>query len=70
MPEYVNHVKQQTGEVIGYVAEWHTHPLGMEGLSSIDEDTIESLIKINRRVPIPTSAVIVTKEKILPYIFE
>ncbi|UEG49364.1 ThiF family adenylyltransferase [Ferruginibacter lapsinanis] len=70
LPEQVEYIKQKTGQVIGYVGEWHTHPMDLESLSCRDKQTIEELITINRTTPIPTCAVIVTNEKILPFIFE
>jgi integrative and conjugative element protein (TIGR02256 family) len=69
LPEQVNEIKRQTGQIIGYVGEWHTHPMNLEWLSSTDHDTIKKLQKINRRVPIPTLALIVTNVKVLPYVF-
>lgn len=59
-----------TGRVIGYVGEWHTHPMNLESLSGRDEETIKELREINRKTPIPTCAIIVTPKKILPFVFE
>ncbi len=70
LPDEIDIIKKKTGNVIGYVGEWHTHPMNLESLSSRDSETIAKLIPINNQTPIPTCAVIVTKEKILPYIFE
>jgi len=70
LPQYVNQIKEQTGEVIGYVGEWHTHPMQLERLSGIDIETIRKLNKINIKIPIPTLSLVVTKDKILPFVFE
>lgn len=70
LPEYVNNIRHSTGEVIGYIGEWHTHPMNLEKLSERDLVTIEELKNINMKVPIPTCAIIVTNSKILPFIFD
>ena len=60
----------KTGEVIGYIGEWHTHPMNLETLSGTDLNTIELLKEINKKTPIPTCAIIITQTKILPFIYE
>lgn len=70
LPEEIDSIKERTGNVIGYIGEWHTHPMNLQCLSGRDQKTIAELILVNRKEPIPTCAVIVTREKLLPYIFE
>lgn len=70
LPDLINTIKHETGGVIGYIGEWHTHPMDLDRLSTRDENTIEELIEINRRTPIPTCAIIVTNGKVLPFVFE
>lgn len=70
LPEAINYIKAQTGEVIGYIGEWHTHPMDLKRLSGQDLQTVKSLKAINAQTPIPTCAVIVTPDQILPYVFE
>lgn len=70
LPEMVDCIKAVTGQVIGYVGEWHSHPMELERLSSTDMETVSLLQKYNRRVPIPTLSLIVTNNKILPFVFE
>lgn len=70
MPALVDEIKEKTGGMVGYIGEWHTHPMDLERLSGIDRKTIEDLQAINRRVPIPTLAVIVTTNKVLPFVFK
>lgn len=69
MPALVDEIKEKTGDMVGYIGEWHTHPMNLERLSSIDRKTIGDLKVINRRVPIPTLAVIVTTSQVLPFVF-
>ena len=70
LPKQIDDIKQQTGEVIGYIGEWHTHPMNLETLSGTDLNTIKILNTINKKTPIPTCAIIVTQTKILPFIYE
>jgi hypothetical protein len=70
LPRQVDLIKEKTGQVIGYVGEWHTHPMNLEQLSPTDKATIVELRVMNRKVPIPTLAIIVTANKILPFVFE
>ncbi|PZR05033.1 MAG: hypothetical protein DI539_25215 [Flavobacterium psychrophilum] len=70
LPAKVDKIKQHTGGIIGYVGEWHTHPMDLEQLSARDKATIEDLKAINKKIPIPTLAIIVTTTKILPFVFE
>jgi hypothetical protein len=41
LPESIDLVKQKTGELIGYIGEWHSHPMDLERLSVTDITTIE-----------------------------
>jgi len=70
LPEFINEIKYNTGEVIGYIGEWHTHPMNLERLSDQDMATIERLKILNQKTPIPTCAVIVTPSKIIPFVYE
>jgi hypothetical protein len=70
LPELVNEVKYNTGEIIGYIGEWHTHPMNLESLSGQDMQTIGQLQTINRKTPIPTCAVIVTPSKVIPFVYD
>ena len=70
LPEEVDYIKRTTGNLIGYVGEWHTHPMGLDKMSSIDIEAVEKLKPINRRVPLPTFIGILSKKKFLPFVFE
>lgn len=70
LPEYVDDVKYNTGEIIGYIGEWHTHPMNLESLSGQDMKTIAQLQDINKKTPIPTCAVIITPSKVIPFVYE
>lgn len=70
LPAEIDEIKRKTGEVIGYIGEWHTHPMNLKGLSTKDEKTIAELRVLNRTVPIPTCALIVTPDELLVYVYE
>lgn len=70
LPELVDQIKYNTGEIIGYIGEWHTHPMNLEKLSGQDIKTIGQLQAINKKTPIPTCAVIVTPSKVIPFVYE
>jgi hypothetical protein len=70
LPQAIDTIKKDTGGVIGYIGEWHTHPMDLENLSGTDKDTVEKLVAINNSIPIPTLALIVTTTKLLPFVFE
>lgn len=70
LPDEIDEIKRQTGDVIGYVGEWHTHPMNLKRLSQRDLDTIAELKELNAKVPIPTCAVIITTDEILAFIYE
>ncbi|HWB27615.1 MAG TPA: Mov34/MPN/PAD-1 family protein [Chitinophagaceae bacterium] len=70
LPAAVNKVRSETGDMVGYIGEWHSHPMDLEALSGKDKKTIEELLPLNQKVPIPTCSVIATNHKILPFITE
>ncbi|RDB07810.1 ThiF family adenylyltransferase [Runella aurantiaca] len=70
LPAEIDAIKKVTGDVIGYIGEWHTHPMNLKRLSARDEETIAELVELNRTVPIPTCALIVTPDELLVYVQE
>lgn len=70
LPESVEKLRKTTGNMIGYIGEWHSHPMGLDTLSAQDLYNVEKLKVLNNRVPIPTCSMIVSNEKILPFVFE
>jgi integrative and conjugative element protein (TIGR02256 family) len=69
LSDEINEIKFRTGDMIGYVGEWHTHPMQLETLSIRDKQTIDELLPKNRMIPIPTLSLIVTNSSIHPYIY-
>ncbi|MDP1812410.1 MAG: Mov34/MPN/PAD-1 family protein [Sediminibacterium sp.] len=69
LKETVNDFLERSGNMIQYIGEWHTHPMNLESPSAQDINTVSELFPKNEDIGIPTISVIVTKEKILPYVF-
>jgi hypothetical protein len=69
LPEQVKQIKEITGGMIGYIGEWHTHPMGLDSLSAIDIAAVEKLKPLNDKYPIPTFVSVLSKEKYLPFVF-
>lgn len=67
---FVDQIKEQTGQMIGYIGEWHSHPMNLEGLSLTDIENVRKLIPLNREDRIPTLTLVVTSERILPFVFD
>jgi integrative and conjugative element protein (TIGR02256 family) len=69
VPEILQNIRQKTGDTIDYVGEWHTHPNDSTVLSSTDMDAVNELREKLDKIPYPTIIILVTKNKITPYIF-
>lgn len=71
LPEAINGVNQSTGNQLGYIGEWHTHPFGPNGLSRTDASTIQKFKKdfIDLQTPLPVFLMIITPEQILTYVY-
>ncbi len=70
LPEAVADIESRTGRLLGYVGEWHTHPLGGPNLSPTDISAVATLKKDLDRVPMPTHITVVTPGGIYPHVFE
>lgn len=42
LPEKVNDVNVYSGNQLGYIGEWHSHPFGPEGMSTVDAATVRN----------------------------
>ncbi len=69
LPSQVDYIKKMSGDMIGYIGEWHTHPMGLDKLSSVDLAAVEKLKPLNEKVPIPTFISVLSKNKFLPFVF-
>ena len=71
LPKQVGAVTEGSGGQLGYIGEWHSHPKGPNGLSTID---LASVQKFKREfdallTPLPVFLTVVTPNAILPYVF-
>ncbi len=71
LPEIINGINQLTGNQLGYIGEWHTHPFGPNGLSTTDANTVKKFKKgfNDLQTPLPVFLMIITPEQILPYVY-
>ncbi len=69
LKEKVEKIRVQTGEMLEYVGEWHTHPTGSAKLSGTDQNAISEIRKVLDPLKYPTCVTIINGSKIHPYIF-
>ena len=64
-------IKYNTGQILGYVGEWHTHPMDFKMYSGTDLTTIMRFKDIfdNLPDPIPVFILIITPTAIIPFVF-
>jgi hypothetical protein len=70
LPESVADIELRTGGLLGYVGEWHTHPLGGPDLSPTDIAAAAALKRDLDQIPMPTHITVVTPRGIYPHVFE
>ena len=72
LPEDIEKIKRMSGEVFGYIGEWHSHPFGPNGLSQQDIKVINKHLKEFRALsnPIPLFIMLVTPDGLIPFVFE
>jgi hypothetical protein len=71
LPEKVGEVNTGSGQQLGYIGEWHSHPLGPNALSPTDMKTVRRVKKefSELATPLPVFLMIITPTNILPYVF-
>lgn len=71
LSQSIEEITIKSGNQLGYIGEWHSHPHGPNCLSSTDQETIDKYkVEFNNLLtPIPVFITIVTPEGILPYVF-
>lgn len=67
--EEIEKVVEETGSLITYIGEWHTHPMGGTSLSPTDSETVAKLRSELDKVKWPTHVMIVTPTEFAPHIF-
>lgn len=71
LPATIGEINAATGNQLGYIGEWHTHPFGPDAISTIDAAAIRKFKKefSNLQTPLPVFLMIVTPTHILPYVY-
>ncbi len=69
LPNEEKAFREATGDLLGYVGEWHTHPRGPGRLSKQDKATVARLRGHLSRVPMPTFVMVVTPRVLHPFVF-
>jgi hypothetical protein len=71
LPERVNEINKLTGNQLGYIGEWHTHPFGPNDMSNTDASKVQKF-KVefdSLQSPLPVFLTILTPEIILPFVY-
>lgn len=71
LSEKINSAMEMSGGQIGYVGEWHSHPMGPNCLSNVDMASVNRFKKeLSELVtPLPVFLTVVAPVGILPYVF-
>lgn len=69
LPEELKLIHDRTGGLIGYVGEWHTHPMGGSELSDQDMHTVNRIRKHLDHSNLPTHVMIVTSDGLYSHVF-
>jgi len=71
LPEKVKEINEKSGNQLGYVGEWHTHPFGPNSLSTTDMNTVKRFKKeLDSLVnPLPVFLTILTPTHLLSYVY-
>ncbi len=71
LPERVNEINTLSGNQLGYIGEWHTHPFGPNDMSKTDVETVQKFKGEFDALsnPLPVFLTIVTPEGFLPFVY-
>jgi hypothetical protein len=71
LPDAICEINRLTGNQLGYIGEWHSHPFGPNEMSTTDASAVRKFRKEfdNLPNPLPVFLMIVTPIAILPYVF-
>ena len=71
LPEAIEEINTLSGNQLGYIGEWHSHPMGPNQLSKMDLNTVRKFKSYFESLPtpLPVFLVIMTPTHILPYVF-
>ena len=71
LPESVQIINENSGNQLGYVGEWHTHPHGPDGMSGTDANSVRKFKKEFQSLqsPLPVFLMILTPNVLLPFVY-
>jgi hypothetical protein len=71
LPARIGEINAATGNQLGYIGEWHTHPFGPNTLSTTDAAAIRKFKKEfdSLQTQLPVFLMIVTPDNVLPYVY-
>lgn len=71
LPGKIKEINQSTGNQLGYIGEWHTHPFGPNQMSATDATTIRKFKNEFGALPtpLPVFMMIITPTHVLPYVY-
>lgn len=71
LPEKVKDVNIDSGNQLGYIGEWHSHPSGPNSMSTVDANTVKRFKEEfeNSQTPLPVFLTIITPTNLLCYVY-
>jgi hypothetical protein len=71
LADKLDFINEKTGNQLGYVGEWHSHPKGPEGPSGTDMATVRKFKNYyaSQPTPLPVFLTIITPKSILPFVY-
>lgn len=68
-PEKIGEIAEETGKLIGYVGEWHTHPDGRVELSEPDLHAVREIRRHLQPAGLPTHIMVFGREECASFVF-
>ncbi len=71
LPEKVKDVNIDSGNQLGYIGEWHSHPFGPNSMSTVDANTVKRFKEEfeKSQTPLPVFLTIITPTNLLCYVY-
>jgi hypothetical protein len=71
LPEAIKEINDLSGNQLGYIGEWHSHPNGPEYMSCVDTSTVQKFKNEFQLLPspLPVFLMIITPNNVLPYVY-
>ena len=69
-PEILDRIHLLTGNMLGYVGEWHTHPKGAPKASPTDLSALASISETLSAAGLPAHIIIVSPEGVSSFLAE